>query len=120
MKLFNLTLSFFIALILVACTKDVGPNPDLAAKTECDSITFSKHIKPIIDTNCVYCHNGSGPGPSDFSNFNDLKGYADGGRIKARVIDQLPTRMPEAPATPLTTEQISMIKCWLEAGAPNN
>lgn len=107
--------------ILSSCTKDIGPNPDLVKKSvsACDSVTFTKHIKPIVDANCVSCHYVGGSGPGDFTTFTDFKNYADGGRIKARVIDQLPSVMPQG-GPPLPQAELDLIKCWLEAGAPNN
>lgn len=122
MKLLNISVVAISLITLAACTKDVGPNPDLVVKpTGCDTVTFAKHIKPIIDSKCVSCHiNGTSSGaPGDFTIFNDLQSKALNGSIKARVIDQLPSVMPQG-GPPLPQDQLDLIKCWLEAGAPNN
>lgn len=110
------TITCFI--VIASCTKDIGPNPDLAPKqtNTSDTITFSKHIKPIIDNNCIGCHNTGGQFP-DLSTYNLLKTQVDGGRIKARVIDG-PSFMPQGGS--LTNEQLNLITSWLNAGAPNN
>lgn len=106
-------------IFITSCTKDVGPNPDLVKKqtSVCDTITFTKHIKPIIDNQCVNCHSTGAQSP-DLSTYSLLKTQVDGGRIKARVIDQNPSPMP--PAGNLTSDELNSIKCWLDAGAPNN
>lgn len=113
-------LSLTVGVITItSCTKDVGPNPDLVPKetNPCDSITFTTQIKPIIDNQCVNCHSAGGQSP-DLSTYSLLKAQVDGGRIKARVIDQNPSPMP--PAGNLSSEELNSIKCWLDAGAPNN
>lgn len=106
-------------IIITSCTKDVGTNPDLITKNSnpCDSITYTTSVKPIIDNQCINCHSAGGQSP-DLSTYSLLKVQVDGGRIKARVIDQNPSSMP--PAGNLSSEELNSIKCWLNAGAPNN
>lgn len=111
------TITCFI--VIASCTKDVGPNPDLAPKQTniCDTITFSKHIKPIIDNNCTGCH-GAGYSYGDLTTHTGIKAKVDAGSFKARVVDQVPSVMPQGGT--LTDAQLTLIKCWLDAGAPNN
>lgn len=117
MKLF-LIFAFMLSISFVSCTKDIGPNPDLIVKTSnaCDTITFTKHILPIFNSECVTCHSAGGQSP-ELSNYTLIKTQVDGGRIKARVIDG-PSFMPASGRLP--DNQINLIKCWLDAGAPNN
>jgi predicted CXXCH cytochrome family protein len=113
--------AFFASLIVFSsCTKDVGPNPDLILKTAsaCDSVTFAKHIMPIFTNSCVNCHSPSGGTNPDLTTYDLIKTQVDAGLIKARVIDQLPTPMPQG--GPLPQTELDLVKCWLEAGAPNN
>ena len=122
MKLLSIfTVITTLILLSAACSKDIGPNPDLIVKTSsaCDSITFTKHIKPIVTNYCAVsgCHEAGGQSP-DLSNDNTLQGQAQAGRIKARLIDQ--NDMPPAGSPAPTSDEISYIKCWLEAGAPLN
>lgn len=117
MKLFLFLVSIF-SIGFVSCTKDIGPNPDLVVKTTsaCDTVTFTKHILPIFNSECVTCHSAGGQNP-ELSNYTLIKTQVDGGRIKARVIDG-PSFMPASGRLP--DNQINLIKCWLDAGAPNN
>lgn len=120
MKLLNISAVAISLITLIACTKDVGPNPDLVVKpTGCDTITFTKHIKPIITNYCAKsgCHVTGAQSP-DFSNDLTLQSQAQAGRIKARLIDQ--NDMPPAGNPSPTNDEITSIKCWLEAGAPLN
>jgi hypothetical protein len=115
----------FLAMALVAtlflpnsCTKDKGKQPVSStpppAAGACDTITYSKHIKPIIDMNCALsgCHAGTTSNPL-FTSYDLVKDRADAGRIKARAIDG-PSFMP--PSGRLPQAQIDLISCWLESG----
>jgi len=109
-----------ISLITVtSCTKDVGPNPDLLPKAPqgCDTITFTKHIKPIMTNYCAIsgCHEPGAQSP-DLTDDNTIHNQAD--LIKMRVIDL--HNMPPVGYPAPTEEEINSIKCWLNAGAPLN
>lgn len=122
MKLFVILTSMSSLIIGVSCTKDVGPNPDLLPKplAGCDTVKYSAHIAPLFTNYCVSCHSPSGGQSPDLTDYTSLKSQVDGGRIKARLIDQLPSPMPP-PGNPAPTDsEIEMIKCWMENGAPNN
>lgn len=120
MKLINIFTFITCTIFISSCTKDVGLNPDLIIKEigACDTVTFTKHIKPIIDNNCTSCHSPLGGQSPDLTTYDLLKSQVDAGRIKARVIDQNPSVMPQGGALP--ANEINLIKCWLDAGAPNN
>ncbi len=121
MKIFSAFIIFTSLIFLAACTKDVGPNPDLVTKTTnaCDSVNFTNNIRPIVTNYCAIsgCHVAGAQAPN-LSDDNELKAQADGGRIKARLIDQ--NDMPPSGNPAPTTDEISLIKCWLDAGAPLN
>lgn len=117
MKLF-ITISSIICVGLVSCTKDIGPNPDLVLKTGCDTVTFTKHILPIFNSECNSCHSPSGLQNPYLTDYSLIKAQVDAGRIKARMIDGSPSFMPTAGRLP--DNQINLIQCWLDAGAPNN
>ena len=108
-------------LLMSSCTKDVGADPALLPKViNCDSVKYSTTIKPIIDASCATpgCHVPGGSGSGDFTTFPDVALKVQNGSFKARVIDGTPGFMPAAGRLP--DDQIEKIKCWLNAGAPNN
>ncbi len=119
MKILSISVIAIGFIALASCTKDIGANPDLLPKTAeyCDTITFAKHIEPIFTNQCVTCHFTGGQVP-DLSNYALIKTQVDGGRIKARVLDQNPSPMPQGGS--LTQPELDLVKCWLDAGAPNN
>lgn len=114
MKLRILTLTA-LSLLLFTCTKEKG---DLKpAEINCADITFKDDINPIIAAKCATaaCHeNGFIYG--DFKDYSGVKDRVDNGSIKLRVLDL--KLMP--PSGPLPPDELKMIQCWLDAGAPNN
>lgn len=106
--------------LLVSCDKKVGrlsasetPPPPPGA---CDSITYTKHIKKIIDDNCIACHGDNQPvGGFSLNSYAQVKTYADNGQLKSTVFDSQPELMPQGgPALPQA--QKDLITCWLNNG----
>lgn len=110
---------FFVVLmaaLVVGCTKDEGKVPVEAAPVSgCDTITYTKHIKPIIDASCALsgCHAGTTSNPL-LTSYDLVKEKAE--RVKSRAVDANPSIMPPSPNTPLTAEQKQLVTCWLENG----
>jgi uncharacterized membrane protein len=110
--------SFFL---ILSCTKDKGklpvevPPPPVEA---CDTITWTKHIKKIVETKCSTapgCHTGAAPsGGVSLDTYAQVKNQADNGRIKARVIDGIPSFMPQGGQLPQNEKDL--IACWLGNG----
>jgi hypothetical protein len=121
------SLLFTIILIAVSCEKKVGklPAENAPATTTtttggtvnmCDTITYTRHIKPIIDADCLHCHNNNfQQGLTNLSTYSLLKIKAEAGRIKARVIDGKPSYMPQDKGK-LPAAKLDLISCWLSNG----
>lgn len=104
-------------LFFSACVKKVGMNPDLTppVQSECDTITYAKHIKPIFDANCLSCHGNTSPSAGlSLTDYTQTKSAADLGKIKARVVDGNPSFMPQGGQLP--PDQLKLVKCWLDNG----
>jgi len=74
--------------------------------------SFSGTISSIISTNCGIsgCHNGSrDPNLSSYAGIS-----SNGGAIVAAISSNMP------PGKSLSQDQINLIKCWVNDGAPNN
>jgi len=112
------TLTVVTGLFTSSCSKDEGKIPqETPTVALCDTITYTKHIKPIVDLNCAIsgCHDGTNSRPL-LSTYDQVKDRADAGRIKARAIDPTSSPMPPASQTPLTSDQKKLISCWLDNG----
>ena len=93
---------------------DTGTNP----QTNCATIpaSFNAVIFPLVTTKCAIsgCHDATASGGRVFQNYSQISGARD--QIYLRAIVQ-----KTMPATGfLTTAEYTALKCWIEAGAPNN
>lgn len=72
-------------------------------------------VKQLILGYCGPCHlNNAVNGGKNFD--TDASIVSSWDRIKARAVDNLPTRMPEAPNAPLTNIDKQKITDWVNAG----
>jgi hypothetical protein len=72
-------------------------------------------VKQIITGYCGPCHrNGGNSGGKNFD--TDASIVSSWDRIKARAVDNIPTRMPEAPNAALTPVDKQKITDWVNAG----
>lgn len=88
------------------------------AVQDCSTINakFSADVMPIIQTRCAMagCHDASsGNKGGPFTNYNEIKFKAV--IIKSQVVSGA---MPQGSS--LSADQIKLISCWVDAGAPNN
>jgi hypothetical protein len=76
-------------------------------------VSWTSDIKPIVENSCALsgCHNGSSR--ADLRNFENAKFYAKS--IKSKTQDR---SMPREGT--LTQQQIDIIACWVDDGAPQN
>lgn len=102
-------LVFFFTFI--SCEYNVEEIQETVIENCIEEISFINTIKPIIDTNCLECHNGS--------QFPDLRTYQGISTNSERVKNETTARRMPLGST-LTTEEIEAIFCWVESGALNN
>jgi len=103
------------AFSLVSCEYNVE-NDEIQVDAQCETpVLYGATIRPLIDTNCMPCHNGDGSEPfaPDLTTYNGVAGIA--GLIKDVTQSRV---MPKEGS--LTNAQITAIKCWVENGAMNN
>jgi len=92
---------------------------------------FDSHVRPILEENCLRCHNGTTPGQLNLSNratafMPDASGrsYIAPGKPDESLLIEAVTRdglhqrlMPRLPVS-LTDMEIGTLREWIEAGAP--
>jgi uncharacterized membrane protein len=98
-------------LFLASCEYNVEEE-GIAEDPCATDISFSATIRPIIDNNCIQCHNGT-VHPFDFRIFAIVQNNAP--RIKELTQARI---MPKEGS--LTSEEIALIGCWVDNGAQNN
>jgi hypothetical protein len=114
---FAATGSLLLTLFIASCTKDIGKAPVASVPVSaCDTITYTKHIKPIIDGYCISCHgNPPNAGAPILMSYADVK--TNSSKIKATTLDAnpKPELMPQG-GPPLPQNLKEQISCWLNNG----
>lgn len=109
-------ISGFLLILTVSCEKNTEDDMGMGmepGKEVCDpDISFLMNIQPIINAKCIMCHNGTVQTP-DFRSYAAIK--ANAARVKELTAARI---MPKEGS--LTNEQIKLIGCWVDNGAPDN
>lgn len=112
-------------LAIESCTFDQAEELVVEA---CDtlSVSYANDIRPIIDTYCSgktlgNCHEAGNTANSDYSTYEGLYEQVENDGIWAVVFvtGEMPDPFTSGP-TELTTAELQMLYCWLEAGGPQN
>lgn len=90
----------------------------------CDTtaVSFADEILPVINTNCLGCHNDDVPNAGiSLASYEQIKSTAEQGLLYG-VISWSPgyEPMPLGAQSPLPQCTIDQIESWIAAGAPNN
>jgi hypothetical protein len=90
----------------------------------CDTtgVTYSSHINSILNNNgCVGCHSGASPsGNINLQGYTNVKNLAVTGRLYGAVSHSPGfSPMPQG-GNKISNCEISRLKAWIDAGAPNN
>jgi len=118
---------------LTAVLADDAKLPPASTKKD---VTFAADIKPIFDASCVKCHSGDKPrGRFKIDTLeNTLKGGKNGQMVipgksadsplvqmvahaSADDMEWMPPTHNKLDIKPLTAEQVSLIRAWIDQGA---
>ena len=88
-----------------------------------DDVTYADDVHPIVERECVVCHNAEGSAPFSLTSFTDVRDEAD--RIaRVTAARAMPPWLPSAEAGTfageriLDEDEIAAIQAWVAAGAP--
>jgi hypothetical protein len=112
---FRLIVYSFCSVVLFSCTREKVTPIDEQCNT---TISFSNEVMPIIQANCVGCHDqGNTSGGYDFSTYTSVSANSNAliGSIKANGFQLMPIG---GPALPDST--IQKISCWISQGKQDN
>ena len=134
-QLLAVTVGLFMSLHF-SCTNKKVVHPALpkldAPLATCDTIyvSYTCSVKPILQNNCYSCHSTAvtASGGVDLENFQSLKNYLKlyyrndsmYGSKFYNIILQTPGTLSMPPTAKLSTHELSLIKKWLNLGAPEN
>jgi cytochrome c5 len=84
------------------------------------NVTFSKTIKPLLETNCVGCHKaGSISGGVLLDSYANVKAHVDNKKMWG-AMNYLTGYSAMPPSQKLTDCQLSVVKKWIDNGAKND
>lgn len=108
-----------IALWIDEGAKSTTCNDSAACNTT--NVTFSASVKPILQNYCNGCHGGSSPlGNVDYNTYNGVKTTVTNGKLLGSVQHLSGYSPMPQQANKLSACNISILKTWIDAGAPNN
>ncbi len=114
-------LVFLLTISLTSCYYDneeyLYPSPEICDTT---SVSYSQHIAPIIQTNCIGCHSGVAPsGGINLTTYTDvLVKVNDNSFLNAVRYNNINSPMP--PSGKMSDCNINNIAAWIHQGAQNN
>jgi hypothetical protein len=114
MKKRTMLLAAAITICLSACKK-----PNEYKGLDCSTInsSYSASIRPLVDRSCALsgCHDAHSSN-GNFTTYEGLLTRVKNGTMANRVLYN--KDMP--PGNPLSIDDRRKIKCWIDAGAPQN
>jgi ribosomal protein S16 len=106
----------------IAAWINQGAKNTVNCNCACDptKFTYAAIVQPIMTNQCVGCHKpGSLSGNIDLSTYSAVKSQTDNGKLLGSITHAVGySPMPQG--TKLSDCQITQIKNWISAGAPNN
>ena len=85
---------------------------------DCNTVAakFSTDVLPLVTTKCAIsnCHNASAAGGMVFQNYSQISA------AKARINQRVVVEKSMPPTGALSASEIAILKCWIDAGTPNN
>ena len=90
----------------------------------CDSsnVTYGVQVVNTLTANCLSCHGGNGAagGNVRLGTYNDVKVYADNGKLLSSISHTGSSSPMPKNAAKLPECRIAEIRTWIRNGAPNN
>ena len=100
-----------------------GAKNNSCIESGCDTINvkYSTHIKPIIQNTCQGCHSGTAPGGGiSLATYAGVKAIADNGKLFGSISHLTGYSAMPKNGNKLTDCQTTMVKLWINQGAPDN
>jgi hypothetical protein len=110
------------SLLLMGCYYDI--ESDLyGPPSACDTtaVTFAGHIAPLVASECAGCHSGASPdgGLTLDGHASISAAFVDGAALD-RVSRSAGSSGAMPPSGPLPSCDVTVLRAWVDAGAPNN
>lgn len=108
-----------IALWIEEGAQNTSCNDSSACNTS--NVKFAATIMPILQTYCNGCHGGSSPlGGVNYNNYTGVKATVNNGTLLGSIQHSSGYSAMPQNGNKLSACNISIIKAWIDSGAPNN
>jgi uncharacterized membrane protein len=100
-----------------------GAKNNSCTESGCDTtnVTYTNHIKPMVQNACQGCHSGAAPGGGiELSTYAGIKAVADNGKFYGSISHLSGYNAMPKNGNKLTDCQIKMVQIWINQGAPQN
>ena len=98
--------SFFLLFLVCSCTYN-----ELVPVCEPDDQTFSNLVQPIIEANCMGCHNESSGMSVILTTYDGVIDAVNNHSLKDQVVS---LQMPPYGSSPLSVSEINIITNWVD------
>lgn len=93
-----------------------------------ENVSFSRDIYPLVERRCIKCHGGEFPSEGlSMESYESLVSGSQNGQVivagdanNSLIIEMLESGEMPKRSSNLTTEQIQLIRQWIDEGALNN
>lgn len=124
MKKILIPILFFVCLMaLQSCYYDKAEQVYPIKSNTCDTsaMTYTTHVQPIIQNYCYSCHAGAASAGAGIvlDSYLSLKAFVPSGSLVNRLVTTDPSILMPKGGPKLSDCDISKIKAWINAGAPN-
>ena len=95
--------------------------PQVPGSCDTTNIAFAAKVKPILDNNCVGCHNSaSASGSVNLDGYTNVKTYVTNGKLIGTINQQSGFSPMPKNGNKLSDCQINVVQLWINKGALNN
>ena len=98
--------SLFLLLVFSSCTYN-----EIVPFCKPDDQTFSDLVQPIIETNCIGCHNEFSSRPAILTTYDGVIDAVNNHSLKHQIVSG---QMPPYGSPPLSVSEINIIINWID------
>ena len=98
--------SWFLLFLFSSCSYN-----EIVPVCKPDEQIFSDIVQPIIEANCVACHDESSGRPEILTTYDGVIDAVNNHSLRYEVTS---LQMPYPPAPPLSASEINIIKKWID------
>jgi len=110
-----------IVCTLTGCHYDVGEELEITVTCAGENISFTKEIIPILEANCINCHNpDQAQGNVNLIGYQNIAVYVDDGSLLGSIRHDSGFSPMTENVPSLSDCEIQQVSTWIDEGAQEN